>query len=250
MSAANAPNHDEGHRYKSGNHYISVLEVGCQELEALIILLAIQHNGAQRNNDSRQKTIMSASADAISQLACIKAYSLIFDDRDQVASLHNFLGKKPTKNGSDDLIMKASEIIYLTPDEENSRTFHARKLGIDEVRGSRDLAKINAEHNSWIAARHAKILRIFARIQKRAKELDLENNRHLWLAHTSLNAGKIKYAHQNSPIIYHFLTRCRTLLRGVIETFKPAEFHRHGRATWQDVIAIAKASSSKQEAVV
>jgi hypothetical protein len=245
MSMRDAPQYADGHRYKSGNHYISVLEAGCQELEALIILLAIQHNSAQRTEDPKQKVITSASADAISQLACIKAYSLFFDEGKHAASLHNFLGKKPTQSGSDDLIMRAAEIIYLTPDEDNLRVFHARKLGMDEVRGAKEFSEINAEHTRWIATRHAKILRVFARLQTRAAELDLENNRNLWLAHTSLKAGKTKYAHQNSPITFHFLTRCRALLRSVIETFKPAEFYRDGRATWQDVIELTKPPSTQ-----
>ena len=241
----NNPQQADAHRYKSGRHYISVLETGCQELEALIILLAIQHNSALRTEDPKQKAITSASADAISQLACIKTFSLIFDDGKHIASLQNFLGTKPTVNGTDDLIMRAAEIILLTPDEENARIFHAQKLGIDEIRGSEELSVINSGRTGWITARHAKILRIFARLKIRASELDLEANRNLWLAHCSLKAGATKYTHQNSPVIFHFLTRCRALLRSVVETFKPAEFHRHGRATWQDVIDLAKPTLTK-----
>lgn len=241
----NNPQQADAHRYKSGRHYISVLETGCQELEALIILLAIQHNSALSAEDPKQKVITSASADAISQLACIKTFSLIFDDGKHIASLQNFLGTKPTENGTDDLIRRAVEIIYLTPDEEDARTFHARKLGLDEVRADKDLSEISAKHVSLIAARHKRIVRIFERLKAKADQLCFKENRNLWLAHTSLKAGDTKYAQQNSPTIYHFLTKCRTLLRCTIETFKPVEFPRHGRGTWQNVINLSKSTGHR-----
>jgi hypothetical protein len=234
-------------RPKSGAHYISILETGCQELEALVKLIAVHHNASISIVEPKSKALARASEEAISQLACIKACSLLFDERRDVASLQNFLAKNPIESSSDDLLKSINETISITPDPTKENHFIAIPLSIDEVAADTGLKEMNIEGTKEILSRHKRICSVFERLKSRSKKVNLKEARDLWLAHASLASKEMRFVQHSNQTIYHFLKQCSMVLRVSVETYKPAVFERNGRHTWHAVNSLIPTFSSCQK---
>jgi len=224
--------------FRSSAHYVSVLETGCQELEALLKLTALHFEAGRLVKNPDDKIIADASADAICQLACIKAYSLLFDNTTKAASLFNLRGVDPIHRGSDDLVRRACEIVMLSNGTDAPDSLNAQTLSMDEVRNCEILTEINIERAKALAAGHKEVMEAFSVLEKDAVLLELKEARNLWLAHTSLEAGKWMHVHQFNPHLLKFLQRCSATLRLAVETYKPAVFERIGRHTWYRINAL------------
>jgi hypothetical protein len=221
--------------FRSSAHYVSVLETGCQELEALLKLTALHFKTVREVKNPDVKIIAAASADAICQLACIKAYSLLFDNTRKAASLYNLRGEDPLNRSSDDLVRRACEIVMLCNGTEALDSLNAQTLPMDEVLNCEILTEINIERVKALEAGHKEVMDAFTVLAKDATLWELKEVRNLWLAHTSLEAGKWMHVHQFNPHLLEFLKRCSATLRLAVETYKPAVFERIGRQTWYRV---------------
>lgn len=233
--------------FRSGIHYISVLETGCQELEALLKLVEFHHRLGKINQDSAEKAVLSATTDAVCQLACIKTYALLFDNTRKAASLYNLRGEDPLHRGSDDLVQRACEIVMLSNSKDTGGGLLAQPLKLDEVIASKTLTELNIEKSEALKKGHKAVMEAFDKLEKEAHDWDLKKVRDLWLAHTSLEAGKWMYVHQFNPQLLAFLQRCSAALRLAVETYKPAVFERNGRHTWYKVNELAREQTSKAE---
>ena len=221
--------------FRSSTHYVSVLETGCQELAALLKLTDLHFKTVQEVKNPDEKIIAAASADAICQLACIKAYSLLFDNTRKAASLYNLRGEDPLNRSSDDLVRRACEIVMLCNGTETLNSLNAQTLPKDEVLNCEILTEINIERVKALEAGHKEVMDAFSVLEKDATLWELNEVRNLWLAHTSLEAGKWMHVHQFNPHLLKFLKRCSATLRLAVETYKPAVFERVGRHTWYRV---------------
>ncbi len=234
-------------RHKSGVHYISVLETGCQELEALVKLVAVHHNASINLTDANSKVLARASEDAISQLACIKTYSLLFDKGGDAASLGNFLAKNPIESSSDTLLKYANELIIITKDPEKEDHFSANALSIDEIVANKDFKEMNIQGAEEIRRKHRRICSIFERLKTREKAIRLKDARDLWLAHASLASGDMRFVEHSNHTLYHFLKLCSIVLRISVETYMPAAFEVNGRNTWHAVNSLIPTFSACQK---
>lgn len=221
--------------FRTSAHYVSVLETGCQELEALLKLTAFHSEAGREVKNPDNKIIAAASADAICQLACIKAYSLLFDNTKKAASLYNLRGENPLNRSSDDLVRKACEIVVLCNSTEALDCLNAQTLPMDEVSNCEILTEINIERAKALETGHREVMEDFSVLEKDATLWELKEVRNLWLAHTSLEAGKWMHVHHFNPHLLKFLKRCAATLRLAVETYKPAVFERIGRHTWYRV---------------
>jgi hypothetical protein len=245
MKTTAAPN--DGLIFRSGIHYISVLETGCQELEALLKLVEFHHKAGQATQMSGEKAVFAATTDAVCQLACIKTYALLFDNTRKVASLYNLRGEDPLHRGSDDLVQRACEVVMLSNSNETDLGLTAQRVPIDEVIASKPLCEINIERSDALKTGHDLVLETFAKLEKEALTWDLKKVRDLWLAHTSLEADKWMYVHQFHPQLLVFLQKCAATLRLAVETYKPAVFVRNGRHTWHKINELAQEQPSKAD---
>lgn len=239
-----APSSD-GLIFRSGIHYVSVLETGCQELEALLKLVAFHYNIGKTTQNFAEKDLAMATTDAVCQLACIKTYALLFDSTKKVASLYNLRGEDPLHRGSDDLVQRACEVVMLSNSNDAEVGLTAQRIPMDEVIASKSLCDINIERSQTLKVGHIMVLDAFANLEKEALTWDLKKARDLWLAHTSLEAGKWMYVHQFNLQLLTFLQRCSATLRLAVETYKPAVFERNGRQTWHKVNELAQEQPSK-----
>ena len=190
---------------------------------------------------------LEATTDAVCQLACIKTYALLFDNTRKVASLYNLRGEDPLHRGSDDLVQRACEVVMLSNSNETNACLIAQRIPIDEVIASKPLCDINIERSQELITGHKLVLETFAKLEKEALTWDLKKVRDLWLAHTSLEAGKWMYVHQFHPQLLAFLQQCAATLRLAVETYKPALFERNGRHTWNKVNELAREQPPKAE---
>ncbi len=245
MKTTAVPN--DGLIFRSGIHYISVLETGCQELEALLKLVEFHHKAGQATQMSGEKAVFAATTDAVCQLACIKTYALLFDNTRKVASLYNLRGEDPLHRGSDDLVQRACEVVMLSNSNETDLGLTAQRVPIDEVIASKPLCEINIERSDALKTGHDLVLETFAKLEKEALTWDLKKVRDLWLAHTSLEADKWMYVHQFHPQLLVFLQKCAATLRLAVETYKPAVFVRNGRHTWHKISELAQEQPSKAD---
>jgi hypothetical protein len=243
MKTTAEPN--DGLIFRSGIHYISVLETGCQELEALLKLVEFHYKKVQATQISAEKAVSAATTDAVCQLACLKTYALLFDNTRKVASLYNLRGEDPLHRGSDDLVQRACEIVLLSNSNETDVGLTAQRVPIDEVIASKPLCEINIGRSEALKAGHDLVLETFARLETEALTWDLKKVRDLWLAHTSLEAGKWMYVHQFHPQLLAYLKKCAATLRLAVETYKPAVFVRNGRHTWHKINELAQEHPSK-----
>ena len=225
---------------KEGVDYLDTLETGRLELEALLKLTAIHFNTEKASADSNNKAIAAATTDAVFQLACIKAHSLLFDKDPNVASVRNLLEKNFPESGTDKLRKLASDVVLLEQDPGHEGKYIASVLSPDEINSDPNLRDINRQRGQSMLNKVRKIRVQFDELHDSNDRKQLSFLRNVWLAHSSLDAGDIKFAHQFSPETFSFIARCASLLRESIEAHRPAKFESTSRATWYNINNLAK----------
>ena len=225
---------------KEGVDYLDTLETGRLELEALLKLTAIHFNTEKASADSNNKAIAAATTDAVFQLACIKAHSLLFDKDPNVASAGNLLEKNFPESGTDKLRKLVSDVVLLAQDPERDGNYIASVLSPDEINSDPNLRDINRERGLLMKNKVREMRVQFDELYESNDRKQLSLLRNAWLAHSSLDAGDIKFAHQFSPETFRFIERCALFLRESIEAHKPAKFKSTSRATWYNINNLAK----------
>jgi hypothetical protein len=229
---------------KEGLDYLNTLETGRLELEALLKLTAIHFNTEKASADPNNKAIGAATADAVFQLACIKAHTLLFDRDSNVASVKNLFDKNFPQSGTDNLRKLASDVILLTEDPLKKGSYIATVLSPDQINSDPSLRDINRKRGQTMEARVREVRIRFDELYLSRQREQLSLLRNSWLAHSSLDAGDIKFAHQFSLETFRFIERCALMLRESIEAHTPAKFESVSRETWHKINNLPKSNRS------
>ena len=230
---------------KEGVDYLNTLETGRLELEALLKLTAIHFNTEKASDDPNNKAIAAATTDAIFQLACIKAHSLLFDKDPNVASVRNLLDKKFPESGTDNLRKLVSDVLLLTEDPHGKVKYTATILSPDQVNSDPNLRDINRQRGQSMRDKVREVKTKFDKLYVSNEREQLSVLRNAWLAHSSLNSGDIKFAHQFSPETFRFISLCASILSESIEAHRPAKFESVSRETWYKINNLAQPKSAK-----
>ena len=230
---------------KEGVDYLNTLETGRLELEALLKLTAIHFNTGKASADPNNKAIAAATTDAVFQLVCIKAHSLLFDKDPNVASVRNLLKKNFPESSTDNLRKLASDVLLLTEDQQGKAKYTATTLSPDQVNSDPNLRDINRQRGQSMRDKVLAVKRKFDELYASNGQKQLSLLRNAWLAHSSLNSGDIKFAHQFSPETFRFISLCASVLSESIEAHRPAKFESVSRETWYKINNLAQPKSEK-----